>query len=367
MDKRLAGKWTEETSGDVLNIFDETPYRMKMSCPSSGHYNFEPNCVYEKDSDFCFELNDNKFRMIYYLKYQDGCLTGHYTQFGRETAVKFVLSSGTPEDEAYWHEKTVLVPEASESRIELLKKYAGYDREKQVQPFETEYVLGGNTPEMLDNYDYSRYIGDIDPADDVIAFRLLDFVCDHFRHDGSSGLPRKRRAEDIIIYCREHGNSINCRGLAMLLASLLRFNGIKARHITCMPYEEPFDDCHVVVDCLLPSGKRVMLDPSYRLYLKDGSGGYVSLERLREMLLRDEPFFANDSASHNQEGFDSKDYRGYMTKNTFRFSRGIFCADGFEDWDRRRLMLIPAGYPSEKFEAGSQGEFIYNDLDFWGM
>ena len=177
LDKRLVGKWTDETSGDVLNIFDETPYRMKMSCPSSGHYNFEPNCVYEKDSDFCFELNDNKFRMIYYLKYQDGCLTGHYTQFGRETAVKFVLSSGTPEDEAYWHEKKVLVPEASESRIELLKKYAGYDREKQVQPFETEYVLGGNTPEMLDNYDYSRYIGDIDPSDDLIAFRLLDWLC----------------------------------------------------------------------------------------------------------------------------------------------------------------------------------------------
>ena len=38
--------------GETINIFDETPLRMKVSFSSSGYYNFEPNCVYEK-SDIC--------------------------------------------------------------------------------------------------------------------------------------------------------------------------------------------------------------------------------------------------------------------------------------------------------------------------
>ena len=83
-----------------------------------------------------------------------------------------------------------------------------------------------------------------------------------------------RKITDIIEFCERNDNKTNCRGLAILLASLLRLNGIKAQHITCLPYEDPFDDCHVVVDCLLPSGKRIMLDPTWRLFLKDKDGEY---------------------------------------------------------------------------------------------
>lgn len=137
------------------------------------------------------------------------------------------------------HSKKVCVPKASGTRLELLKQYAGYDREKQVKPYGTKYVLGGKAP-----------------------------------------------------------------------------------------------------GCLLPSGKRIMLDPTYRLYLKDGDGEYVSLERLREMLLKDEPFFANEAASYNEKPFDSEHYRNYMTKNTFRFCRGTFYREGSEDWDRRRVQIL---------------------------
>ena len=52
MDKRLIGKWYKKDMGETINIFDENPLRMKMSFTSSGYYNFEPNCVYEKDGFF---------------------------------------------------------------------------------------------------------------------------------------------------------------------------------------------------------------------------------------------------------------------------------------------------------------------------
>ena len=37
MDKRMVGKWYKDELEETLNIFDETPPRMKMSLASSGH------------------------------------------------------------------------------------------------------------------------------------------------------------------------------------------------------------------------------------------------------------------------------------------------------------------------------------------
>lgn len=159
----------------------------------------------------------------------------------------------------------------------------------------------------------------------------------------------------------------NCRGLAIMLASLLRLNGIKAQHITCMPYEEPFEDCHVVVDCLLPSGERIMLDPTSRLYYRDKDGRYVSLPHLRELLIADEPIIENPTASYNGNGFDKEDNRNYMIKNTFRFARCTRNEDGIDGRteNSRYMELIPRGYPTENFPKQRKEDFVYNDHDFW--
>ncbi|MPN05902.1 hypothetical protein SDC9_153156 [bioreactor metagenome] len=143
-------------------------------------------------------------------------------------------------------------------------------------------------------------------------------------------------------------------------------NGIKASHITCMPYENPFDDCHVVTDCFLPSGKRIMFDPTYRLYLRDTDGEYISLQKLRKMLINNEMYYPNSEASYNGGGFDLDYQRNYMIKNTFRFSRGILCADGYDDRSKRRIELIPSEYPSKKFKEQNKKGFVFNDSEFWG-
>ena len=160
---------------------------------------------------------------------------------------------------------------------------------------------------------------------------------------------------------------MNCRGLAMLLASLLRSVGVKARHITCMPYEDPFNDCHVVVDCLMPSGKRILLDPTYRLYLKDEAGEYVSLPRFRELLIAGEPVIANDNASYNGGAFDLEFYRNYMTKNTIRFSRGLLYMDGVDDYAVHVIVLVPTNYPVKNFTRLAQKDFVFDDRAFWRM
>ena len=87
MDKRFVGKCFKEELGETINIFDETPPRMKLSFSSSGYYNFDPNCVYEKDGYLCWEINDEYCHMVYHIRYEDGNLSGFYTQHGKETSM----------------------------------------------------------------------------------------------------------------------------------------------------------------------------------------------------------------------------------------------------------------------------------------
>ena len=369
MDKRLVGKWYKEELGETLNIFDEIPFCMKMSFSSSGCYNFEPNCVYEKDGYLCYEINDEYYRMIYHIKYVDGNLEGFYIQHGKETPVKYVKIDDIPEDAPFQYIPTeIYVPKADKTRIELLKQCAEYDRSKE-DGCENKFVLGGDIPLILENYKYSEYIKNLDSNNDEIVFKLLDFVCDHFGHDGCGGSGAGRSITALIEFCEKNNYKSNCRGLSILLASLLRLNGIKAQHITCLPYEEPFDDCHVVVDCLLPSGKRVMFDPTWRLYLKDKEGKYISLPRLRDFLLADEPIFENSTASYNGADFEKEEYRNYMIKNMCRFAHCTLNKEGVDGRteNSKYIELIPKNYPVENFSEEKKADFVYNDIEFWKM
>lgn len=361
MNKNLKGKWYKDELGETLNIFDEIPPRVKISFSSSGHYNFEPNCVYEKADDLCFEINDEIHRMVYHIHYEEGQLRGYYTQFGRKTPVVYVKQSDIPDDEAYKYIPTeIFVPELKKTRIEILKEYAKYTPSDNLIPDST-YKLNGHVPDILAKYDFESYFIDLPADSDDTAFAALDFVCDHFGHDGCSGLGKSCTIEGQIEFCETHNGKANCRGLAILLASILRLKGIKARHITCMPYEEPFDDCHVVVDCLLPSGKRIMLDPSNHLFYTDNNGEYVFLRRLREMLINGEELFHNKKASYNKGMFDATDNRNYMIKNTFRFFRGNTFSDGI---DERSFDLIPQKYIDKQVKGPT---FTTDDSDFWKM
>lgn len=256
-------------------------------------------------------------------------------------------------------------PVPQESRINVLKKYAEYDLNHKEEGYVYTFQMGNEPPAILEKYDYTEYLEGVEPASDKLAFRLLDFVCDHFHHDGNAVIGNAHRMVDIIAVCEKNDGKTNCRGLSLILASLLRMNGIKARHITCMPYEEPFNDCHVVVDCLLPSGKRVMLDPTMRLYLKDADGEYVSLEQFREGMIQGADFFGNQDASYNGGGFDKEFYLQYMSKNLFRFSQTLHHEDVKNESKLGRIELVPKGYPVKDFPDKSR--FVYHPAVFWSM
>ena len=158
---------------------------MKLSFSSSGYYNFEPNCVYEKAGYLCYEINDESYRMVYHIRYVDGGFEGFYVQHGKSTPVKYVQLDDIPEDELYKYVPVeVYVPCTDKTRIEILKQYAGYDRGREYGCC-NEIVLGRDISEILEKYNYSTYINGVDNTKDEVVFKFLDFACDHFGYKDS--------------------------------------------------------------------------------------------------------------------------------------------------------------------------------------
>lgn len=259
--------------------------------------------------------------------------------------------------------KRVKKPVPDESRIDILRRYSDYESQQEIQKHSMKMVLNRPAPEILDKYNYRSYCAVDLENKDALVFSMLDFVCDNFSHTGDAVLQSDHSITGVIKSCEKNGLKTNCRGLSIILAEALRMNGIKARIVTCKPYEEPFVDCHVVVDCLMPSGTRIMLDPTYRLYLTNDNGKYISLAKLREGIIAGRTFHHNVKASYNGVDFNYHDYIEYMTKNVFRFNTNYNQDD--TDSVFSEIELVPKGYTTKGYSKVIQ---FTTDRDyFWGM
>lgn len=253
----------------------------------------------------------------------------------------------------------------NETRLEVLRKYSMYDAGEVTRKYATRMVLGNKVPKSLLKYNYPDYCSRNCVNEDDIVFAMLDFVCDNFKHDSHVCLPNNRSLEGIVRGYEKMDSKTNCRGLSLILAEVLRMNGIKARHVTCKPYEEPFSDCHVVVDCWMPSGARIMLDPTYRLYFWDDNGGYVSIAQFREGIIEGKDFQPNINASYNGGNFNYDDYKEYMTKNFVRFNTNYNLDDSMSDSVMSEIELIPKGYSIDGYTK--RVKYVTDAEYFWSM
>lgn len=306
-------------------------------------------------------FNDAEHRAVLRLRLEDGVMKGSFCQLKeQEESVEFSRISDQLSDYLKKHMEIIKL-----SRLEILRRYADYDRGQ--SPVKIEFVLGEKLPECLDRYDLGKYTEG--KEGDELVFALLDFICDNFHHDGCSGMPSwpdHRKLQDFVLYYEKMGRT-NCRGLSIMLSALLRSFGIRAQHVTCLPYEDPCSDCHVVVDCFLPSGGRVLLDPTFRVWFKDEKESPVSIQELRKIILENKPLIPSEQAAYNgvsgKGSFDMDSYREYMAKNTLRFSKGRVCRDGDDEFES--LRLFPKDYDYSNFRFG-QNDTIFTDEDaFW--
>lgn len=312
-----------------------------------------------KDNVLEILMNDEAHRAEIKLSFTDNkTLKGTYFQYGETDEISFYKTS----DKAANGSFTYIYPNYTyKERLQQLKDFTEYEEDNVTIPFSYDLDQRNKYEELIQEYDLDSLTKGYEDIDLVIV--LLKWVSDNFKHNGNSGLPVDRDAFNLIDFYKENPDGINCRGLSILLSELLRVYGIPAKHITCMPKEKVFNDCHVVVHAYSKKlNQWIMLDPTFKLVLQNEYGDYINLQTLRKMLINNETLISNKDAGWNGNSFDMEDYREYMTKNTFRFTCATDFYFGAEARVNRNIdnMLIPKGYTEDKSERTTT-----SDTAFW--
>ena len=146
------------------------------------------------DGELIFLFNDAANRAVFRLRLEDGIMKGSFRQLQQKKYADVEVSriSDHVSDRLKKY-----IPIINLSRLEILRRYADYDRGQ--SPVKIEFVLGEKLPECLDRYDLGKYTEG--KEGDELVFALLDFICDNFHHDGCSGMPSwpdHRKLQDFV-------------------------------------------------------------------------------------------------------------------------------------------------------------------------
>lgn len=151
---------------------------------------------------------------------------------------------------------------------------------------------------------------------------LLHWVHNLIPHDGNHGNPVVKNAMNMIAECKREKKGLNCRGLATVLNECYLSMGIKSRLITCLPKDSLGidDDCHVInMVYSIQLKKWLWIDPTFDAYVMNEKGELLSIEEVRERIIRDKPMVLNPDANWNHKLAKTKEeyLYNYMAKNLY--------------------------------------------------
>lgn len=196
---------------------------------------------------------------------------------------------------------------------------------------------------------------------------LMRKVTRLIHHDGANYVHDREHVGTIaqIRFAEKQGNYTNCRGIAIILAGVLRAYGFRANVVECWPEKSENPEIHVVCEVFSEEhGKTVLLDPSNNLiYFQNGVP--ISLIELREAISdgRVETLSINQDADHNGEEVSLISMLAYMSKNLMFLRKGIRSDETSELDGDNAICLAPRermrdGYPKS-------ARFTCNIPDFY--
>ena len=262
-----------------------------------------------------------------------------------------------------------------------------FDRTNQVRFGEMVKLLREAGDYKADTADVEiNYVPDIKRAEEIMDYFCLDtlydesastwektlaigkFVGTNIPHDNQKEYPEYVNAIGLWEYTKTVAPAFNCRLHSILTYELLTAAGIKARYITCLPYDRNDNDCHVVNEVWLPeTGKWVMIDTDMKRYVTDRKGNLLSLAEIREHFINDKKVVVYHAFNNPSSRISY--YHAYMAKNTYWFccwgDLGFYQEDykTFPESNARSryYALVPEG-----FETFSGKEITTHDPEqFW--
>lgn len=253
-------------------------------------------------------------------------------------------------------------------RLVILQKSSAYIKEDIDSLPQFVYQDSGDYRLMnvREFFDLDSVAGDGDEISKIL--NILHFVHKAIRHDGGNYALCEFDAIDIYNYHKSTGKGVNCRHLAIALNEMYLSMGIPSRYVTCMPYDEKDQDCHVINSVWSSQYQKwIWIDPTFEAYVKDENGNFLSIPEVRERLIDGRPLFLNEDANWNYENKQTKEYylESYMAKNLYWFDCVTNCCFNPESRYRyvenKHVVLTPSTY-----ENSSDWAVITHDADyFW--
>lgn len=194
-------------------------------------------------------------------------------------------------------------------------------------------------------------------------FNLMHWVHNLVRHDGSSNNPTLQNAVDLVKVCKAENRGVNCRMLATILNECYLAMGIKSRHITCMPRESKFDDCHVINMVYSKDlNKWIWIDPTFDAYVMDENGNLLGIQEVRERLIKNLPLVLNADANWNRLNLQTKEeyLEKYMAKNLYRLQTPLVSEYNSETFVKGKKITYIELLPLDGIEQTPQ----HNEINF---
>ena len=250
--------------------------------------------------------------------------------------------------------------------VKLLREAGSYKAD--TAKIEINHVPYPERAEEIMDYFCLDTLYDADASTWEKTLAIGEFVANNIPHDNQKEYPKYVNAIGLWEYTKTVAPAFNCRLHSILTYELLTAAGIKARYITCLPYDRNDNDCHVVNEVWLPeTGEWVMIDTDMKRYITDRKGNLLSLAEIRE-------HFINDKKVVVYYNFDNPIskityYHAYMAKNTYWFccwgDLGFYQED-YTTFPESKLRSRYYALVPEGFETFSGKEITTHDPEqFW--
>ncbi len=173
--------------------------------------------------------------------------------------------------------------------------------------------------------------------------QLLFWLSDNIKHNGQMMLPHKKDAISLYKFAKKNGSTLNCRGLAIILCELCLALNLKARYIVCSQKELKYSDSHVVTICYSKIFKKwVYLDPCYKMYLIGEDQTILSLQELKEYIVKKKNILINQEANYWGNTLEFNVYREKMIKKLYKFASPKHIYFGMDnDREDNLIYLVP--------------------------
>ena len=264
-------------------------------------------------------------------------------------------------DDPYFRNYRESLKEEKDYRY-ILAKAGGYYYESGLPEFKYMPASDTNLVKIRKHFNLDSVAGN---GDEISKIKnLLSFVHNLVRHDGQHRVVSAGSIE-LVDSCHKNGSGLNCRFMAHVLNEFYLSMGFKSRYVTCMP-KVFISDCHVINVVWSDTMKKwLWVDPTFDAFVTDENGTMLSIQEVRERLIKNEPLVLNDYANWNNKSKQTKEYYldTYMAKNLYILECNVY--SGYNPEAKGKDYSFVGLYPGG-FEPYSEIDYKTSNAEyFW--